>query len=67
MALLDRIVFDQSWPMARGHMVKGTAYLCDHHVAVERPSTIDLRGRIDMSSKLSHHRGTKGQIGHEMT
>ena len=53
-------------PIASGHIGKEVAYLCNHHVAVERPSSIDLHWRIDVRPELSHDGSAKGQVRYEV-
>lgn len=42
------------------------AYLCDHHVAVERPSPVGLTRSWDVGADLSHDRSSEGHVRNKM-
>ena len=44
-----------------------SAYLSDHHVAVERSLAKRGRGALHIKSDFSNNRGTKCHIGYEVT
>jgi hypothetical protein len=45
----------------------GSAYLCNHHMAVKGPLSIRARGTLNVWADLGNNRGAESHVGNKVT
>jgi hypothetical protein len=60
-------VWDWAAKRGDGERARGeTAYLCNHHMAVESAFAIGASGSINVGTNLGNDGGTEGHVGHKV-